>query len=738
MTIVKFTRLLLNHLKLLLIAPIVVMIITFFLIYDSDKKYLSSSKVYTGFTSGNGINDNERKDFIYIKTKFSNFFENFKSRSTREEISLKTLAYYFSKDSISEKDMSLDNQLIFNKVFRKELIDSIAIKNNENKTYQNLSDLYYKNFENEIYYILNSKNPSLKNHFELERLITMSSRQEGTSDYVKIEYLTNDQGITYNTLKIATGVIIDQVKKIKSKESRNVVLFFLNESEKAKIKLNEEEQKLNTLLTKNNVINYYEQTKYLAERKENFESKFKDEKIKLEANKAIENETSKKMALKKGVVLKTSNIVELRNNIKNLNSEISKLEFKNESILDSISLKNNSENNTLTRLNIELKSVEKKLKDETNELFSMQYTPTGIKIDEIASKWLNAVINIEESSARIEQYLIFKKDFEKKYTDLSQLGSNIKQFERKIAVLEKRYLNLLSSLNDSKLKQQNIERSSSIRIVDRPFYPVKPQSSKKNLIILISGLVGFAFILGIILLLEYFDQTIKTIKNAKNITGMTLTGAFPIINNKKDNVNKEFYEKIIRQITSSINYNSFNNPEEKPFITLFYSTRKGEGKTLISNLITKEFKSSGKQVLTFKPNIQSNSEKFIFEKNDVVSYSNDSNLIDNCFYEEILKLSNIKDYDYIFIEIPNLIGNNLPIQIIKKSNLAILITKADRIWNNADKLAIKNFKKIIPNQSHFILNGVNTIELENIVGEIPKKRSKIRRLIKKYSQLNFR
>ena len=50
------------------------------------------------------------------------------------------------------------------------------------------------------------------------------------------------------------------------------------------------------------------------------------------------------------------------------------------------------------------------LKDETNELFSMQYTPTGIKIDEIASKWLNAVINIEESSARIEQYLIFKKD----------------------------------------------------------------------------------------------------------------------------------------------------------------------------------------------------------------------------------------------------------------------------------------------------------------------------------------
>ncbi len=737
MIIVKFTRLLLNHLKLLIVTPILVMLATFFLIYDSDDKYLSSSKIYTGFTSGNNLKENDKKDFISIRTSFSNFFENFKSRSTREEIALKTLAFYFSKNTIDEKDMSIDNQIIFNEIFRKDLIDSIAVKDNEDKTFQNLSELYYKNFENEIYYLLNSEHPSFQNHFELERLLTMNSQQKGASDYININYLTNDQGITFNTLKIATGVIIGQVKKIKSKESNNIVQFFLNESKKAQLKLNEEEENLNTLLTKNNVINYYEQTKYLAERKEGFESKFKDEKIKLEANKAIEKETSSKMAQNKEAVLKTSKIITIRNNIKNLNSKISKLEFKNHSILDSTFSKNSRDNITLEKLNGELKSVENKLEKEVNELFSMQYTPNGLNTNDIASKWLDAVINIEESSARIEQYLIFKKDFEKKYKDLSHLGSKIKQFERKIAVLEQRYLNLLSSLNDSKLRQQNIEKSSSIRIVDKPYYPVKPQKSKKKLTILISGIIGFVFVLGIILLLEYFDQTIKTIKNAKKITGMNLSGAFPIMNDK-NNTNENFNRKLITQMTSSINYSSFNKSQKKPFITIFYSTRNGEGKTLISGVISEELKLSGKQVLTIKPDVIKSNENFVYQKDDIISYSDQINFLDNSFYVEILKLPNIKNFDHIFIEIPNLIGNSMPVQIIKEADLSILIMKADRIWNNADKLAIKNYKKIILNESHFILNGVSTIELENIVGEIPKKRSKIRRLIKKYSQLNFR
>ncbi len=101
----------------------------------------------------------------------------------------------------------------------------------------------------------------------------------------------------------------------------------------------------------------------------------------------------------------------------------------------------------------------------------------------------------------------------------ASLGSEIKQKERKIDVLEQDYLDLLASLNDSKLLQQSIEMSSNLRVVDAPFYPVNAEKSMKLVTLILSFVGSFVLILGVLILLEFFDDTIKTCERLEELTG---------------------------------------------------------------------------------------------------------------------------------------------------------------------------------------------------------------------------
>ena len=90
-------------------------------------------------------------------------------------------------------------------------------------------------------------------------------------------------------------------------------------------------------------------------------------------------------------------------------------------------------------------------------IFIEKNSTKGINNEKIGVTWLGAVIEVEEYNARINQFYLFQKEFDITFSRFAKLGAGIKQMERKIAVLEKNYLELLASLSDAKLKKQNIE-----------------------------------------------------------------------------------------------------------------------------------------------------------------------------------------------------------------------------------------------------------------------------------------
>ena len=59
-----------------------------------------------------------------------------------------------------------------------------------------------------------------------------------------------------------------------------------------------------------------------------------------------------------------------------------------------------------------------------------------------------------------------------------------------------------------------------------------------------------------------------------------------------------------------------------------------------------------------------------------------------------------------------------------------MVTKADRKWNEADQHAIKVYKKFVGKKPLLFLNGVRADIMEEVIGEVSKQRSWLRRKVK--------
>jgi len=639
--------------------------------------------------------------------------------------------------------MSTENQVLFNEIFTKELRQKVVIKNDSKKTFELLSEEYYSSSNNIFYLIINSRESPLRHLFGIEKLSEIEVSQEGTSDMVLISYESSDPGVTFKTINIAIEVLLTKVKMIKSAESNSVVKYFETEVIKAQNKLNKEERELAKLMTQNNITNYYEQTKWLASRNEDFEVAFQKEKLGLAAAEAAEKEAIAAMGISSNIKMMKDKILNQRKVIRGLNKQKEENTIFNDFLLapqrgkDSL----HSEDNDKYEIDKQLRQKEEELNNLIAGLLEMKNTASGVQIEDVALKWLESIIKVEEYKARIIQFILFEKEFEKSYSRFAKLGSKIKQLERRIGVYERDYLDFVASLNDARLNEENIQMSSSLKIIDKPFYPLDPEKSKKLLIVTVSSLVGLIFFLGILIVLEYLDESIKTPKRLAKLSETELIGGYPIIEPEQTKESKSLHTKLIKQVATFINHRYYENENRpEPFIVMIFSTRIKEGKSKISQLVAKELRSSGENTLVI--NTTSDKNKLINNENpDSITHLQPTNIYD-LDIESIIKNQSptvkSKKYRYILVETPSLIGNDIPIKMIKDAHLSLMVSKATRVWNKADSMVLNTYKSIISHSIGSIINGTVVDELETIIGEIPKERSDLRKKIKKLAKFQFR
>lgn len=725
MNLLQFIRLILRNISIVTIVPLAMAITILIGTINSPDNYKSSTTIYTGFASGYSIENGEKAkiDFHDINISFDNLINIIKAKETKEEIALRLLAHHIFLNKKADKTISQVNLDRLSEIISTDLINKVLDKKSEEKTYSNLVLYKNQNESNEIYILLNGeKDP----YYSLAAMADIKTTRVESSDMVKVEFESNDPGICQDVLKITTNVFIKKYRGMKEGETNNVSAFFELQTKLALGRLNAAEEKLKNFRSENRVINFYEQTKFISEKREDLIDELNKEKMVLASSEAAMANTEEKLGTSKKILQTSAEILGTRNKLNQLNSRLL--------ILQNEDGKNNE--NEIGKMTLEINQLKNELDNKVTNLFGESSTKEGISHKELARMWIENAVIADESKSRLPIYTKRFEEIETTYDQFAPLGSNLNKMEREIGIAEKEYLNHLASLNAARLREQNLAMSSNLQVVDPPYYPTTSLPNSRKLLVIGGALVGMILVISILVMLELLDQTINSPERALKLIDKPIISGFPLINKKTQFlIDNGVIDKMVALTCSKIyQYLRSKSKERLPFILSVVSTRSNEGKTFFIDKISKYFNAIDKKVLVLLPDTQKVQNADL----GIVYYPAGIKYIEFESINQILP-ENIKkeDYDIILIEFLTFFEQKTPVGLANECDLSIVITKADRLWEESDKNALAYYTETYLKTVFVVLNYMPWYHIESFIGEVAKERGKLRLLIKKWIKLDF-
>lgn len=714
---------------ILVITPIMMASLVFFLTQDQPSKFVSQTKIYTGIATGSSIVSLEESkfDLFGTRTAFDNLINLIKSKTTIEEVGLKLFTQHMLLDK-AKSDVILRKHYDELMAIVPDEVKALVVKNNFEKTYRNFLQYKKKDHSNFVNELINLNH----RHYSSKKILSkVKVSRVQSSDMVEIKYESDDPGICSGTLKLLNEVFVKVYSDIKVNQSDAVVRYFQKEIEGARASLNGAEEELVEFNRDHNIINYYEQTKHIASEKEHFDLMYTQILMNHVASESVLKVLESKMSERDKRRINSDEMIALRDSLSDVNYQIS-MKISRSEIFGEL---NDDETEKLRRLQTKADELTEYLRKNIEKQFNLDNSIEGLTGGSILDQWLQKMIEFESSQAQLEVGKQITKEFEDLFEQYAPLGAKMKRLERKIDVAERKYLSMLNSLNTAKLKQQNIELNSNLKIVAEPFFPIEAEPSKRKFLLIIAFMVGGIIPTFIILALEFLDSSIKTVRRAEDKTGLKVAAMFPKNLNKKDKLDHEFINgRSLDVIARKLTLLNHSTEKESTHKILIYSNLKGEGKTYLSSLLFEKFEQFGLKTLFVTPHE-------IEPPNGCtcINYQVKPNFNRLSSIQDILNDSvNMNDFDYVFVELPAIISNAYPLQWFKEADNSLLVLRANRAWTEADSNSLKDIELVSEGkQSQIILNGVELTEMESVLGDLPKKRSWFRRGIKNILRLRF-
>jgi succinoglycan biosynthesis transport protein ExoP len=649
------------------------------------------------------------------------------------------------------------------------------------QTVKNLKAYMNSNDTNFLYRLLYFSHP----HYSIKAISSITVRRIASSDLVRLGYETNDPGICQQTLAFMTEVCIENYKQLKENRSDVVVKYFEYQLKLAADRLKIGEDKLLQFNKDNNIINYYEQSKAVANVKENLDVEFNNKRIKLAGLMASIKRIEEKLGIQQQIQLKSSSIIEKRNKLSTINSKIATYE--------TIGMGKTTPDDQLVKLKTEAEKLKDEIRNSVNDLYGYGNSTDGLPISKLLEEWIANVIEYEDTKAGIKVLGDRIDEFQKQYAIYAPAGANIKRIEREINVSEQEFLEILHGLNLAKLKMQDAELSSTLKPVDAPYYPISPNPTKRKILIIVAALVGFLITLSIVLASEYFDDTLKDPAAASKKIQLPVIGVFPKILLKTGTLNFLFVtNRLLEMALQKIDFltGSKSNLQD-PKTLLVMSSMSNEGKTVLASNLALKLKKMGKKVLYlnfsreslrqaetsqigYTPEHEGKSKsgflrhrnrpqylsmlmgygdnridpgspfldgpEYTLDDKEYAYYQIDSNYYSAGSITDLARKNGVSLYDqpdYIIVEIPPILYYSFPNNLVASADLSLLVCRANRTWSTADEGALETVKKVTDREIGLILNGVSLEVVESILGDLPKSRSRIRRILKNLVRFQF-
>ncbi|HWB64159.1 MAG TPA: GNVR domain-containing protein [Chitinophagales bacterium] len=510
MSLLDFVQLIIRNKKWVIYFPLIVGIGVFLLTRNIPKTYTSQMVIYTGIASGfNPDNDFENKiDFHAVNSRFDNLINIIGSRETRTEVGIKLLTYMLHNNKQLKDLLENSKNSKLNAVINDAFIAHYK-KSDEIETEEYLMLQLAKGSQSEIYQLIYG---DMKNPFNVKTLEDIKAERVGFSDMLKISYTCEDPFTCKKTLDITTDIFLRTYKDMRVGEANQAVKYFREQTALAKGKLEVSEQSLKAFRSENRVINYYEQTKYIADQNEDISKNIFSLEEELEGYQTALAQVQSKISNRFLVQLQSDKIVQTTNS---LASELTKAG------LDAV------KTGTVSTMNTpQIENLKGNLKESVDKLYSLNNTTEGLPGKKLLDQWLDLTINKQETEAKLKVLNSNKEEFDKVFERYAPMGSELNKLEREVETAEKEYLNLLHSLNQAILRERNLEVSENVSVIDDADLPLVPNPSKR-FILVIAGVMSCLIIsIALLIIKEYIDNSLASPLRMEKITGLKAATAF--------------------------------------------------------------------------------------------------------------------------------------------------------------------------------------------------------------------
>ncbi len=709
MSIVQFIRLCRRNWVILVVSPVILFSFVFFLTQKQHKEYASNSTIYTGIATGSSIVSLEesRLDLYGSRAAFDNLINIVESQTTAEEVGLRLLALHLSIEKPVPEIISGEAYSKLSEMIPAE-VKALVVKNNENQTYKNLQEFKNSSYDNFIYELIHLNNPYYSFDEILDKLKV--SRIQ-TSDLIELRYICDDPGICQYTLRYFNEIFVRTYSELKVNQSDAVVRYFQNQLDTAKARLDYAENELLEFNKTNNIINYYEQTQHITSEKEQFNLTQFELRMKNAGAKSALSTLENKLSANEKRIVNSREINNLRQKLVATKQQIALKTYQEQ--LETAS--NDQLIKEISELRVKAYDLEEEMKNLVNQQYYLDNTTDGLPSTSILNEWLIKVIEYESSNAELEIAGKQQNEYQKLFSQYAPLGANLKRLERKIDVAEREYLSILQSLGLAQLKQQNVEMNSNLKIISPPFFPVKPEPGKQRYLLLAALILGVLIPLSFILAFEFLNPHIRTLKRASELSGLNVISAIPDSGKirKPSGLNSKTlraFEITAQKLISAL----INNTGKKSLTSVVFSNFDGEGKTFVVSGVAEKLKEFG-----YKTLILSHNQAELNKNPSIRNYKIPANFpaVENLSQLTTGNTDIQDNYDFIFIEIPGVIHHPVPIQLIRNADQILMVTQANRHWEEADSLSLNNIIEFTgQDKTAMILNGVDKNEIANILG----------------------
>jgi len=708
MNIIRFLKIISGKFLYILLIPTVVGAVVFFLTKDLPVKYTTSSTIYSGVTSNSGLAvDIIKVDNVATQNEYNNLMTILKSNSLFEEIALHLLTQHLiqskpSKEIISEASFAELQKMVPDKVKK------LVVKGNFDKTYSNLKGFIEQDEKNFIYRTLNYGHK----YYSIQAISNLKGERLTNSDLIKLSYESEDPGICFNTVKFAAEIFVERYSELKISQSNSAVAYFEQQLRLAAEKLAKAEQELLDFNIDNDIINYYEQTEQVTTQQEKIEVRLQEVKMEFEASQAVLAKLEIEVENRYNINLRNADILRIREQLVSYNNAITAIELDEKS----------NKRNQLVSLRAKRAEIENALENKIDSLNIFDNKSQGIEAQKMLSEWLDAVKNNENYNALYKSMKIRQIDFMKQFKRYAPLGATIKRIEREIDVYEREYLSILHSLGMAKQNQQNIDMRSNMKVFDKAQFPINAIASKNKLYVIAAALFSLIFYLLAVFIIELMDSRVKTPSLLAKLTGLEVVSAFNDTTNKKYKFSEFIIEKASLLIFEKLKLLSLDKP--KPFVVQIFSSWDAAGKLFTAQQTANEIVRYGFTVtiICFDKTPLEGADSQVLNLHDrLLRFDN---------YVDLLKSEDINT-DYVLAIYPPVSNGFENSVIINTAQANFTVFDAGTSWSDADNFMLNKLKLLVTNNLFAVLTRAYPDNLEEMYGEIPKKRSFIRVFIKK-------